>query len=184
MKVVVPKETTTSSKKVLLPLLEDEEDLYKLDKTNSVYYNLRTVPADADSPTYKYQARILQGTEPIRAVLKWKLDAIKCCTGLNATTLATKQPILETTMRAGPVALFHQSLLAQATVAMEQAIEAEPDAAAKRATATVRDALGRSRAHPKHGPGWQCSWASSTTVEGLWPTGRSSLSWTGAMASS
>lgn len=36
------------------------------------------------------------------------------------------------------------------------------DAAAKRATATVRDALGRSRAHPMHGPGWQCSWASST----------------------
>ena len=54
MKVVTPKSDTTKPKnKVILPLLEDNDE-YKLDKTNSVTFDLRTIPADNDSPKYKY----------------------------------------------------------------------------------------------------------------------------------
>ena len=53
-----------SSKAELLPLVpESEIDL--LDSSNSVRYDLKTNPADADSPTYHKKVRILNGYESI-----------------------------------------------------------------------------------------------------------------------
>jgi hypothetical protein len=129
MKVSLPKETNTKPSKMLLPLVEDPSD-YELDKNNSVSYNLRTIPADDDSPTYKCVVRVLAGNESVRSIIKWKADAIKVAKGLNAIDLASKLPIFETLMRTGPLALFGQSMLAQATMAMEAAIAAAPDVAA------------------------------------------------------
>jgi hypothetical protein len=136
MKVSLPKETNTKPSKMLLPLVEDPSD-YELDKNNSVSYNLRTIPPDDDSPTYKCVVRVLAGNESVRSIIKWKNDAIKVAKGLNAIDLASKLPIFETLMRTGPLALFGQSMLAQATVAMEAAIAAAANAAAAR---LIRDA--------------------------------------------
>ena len=83
------------SKKVeyIIPLADDESH-HKLTKANSVSWELRTIPADADSPTYKYLTRVLSGDESVRQMLRWSKDLTKVCTGLNATTLDTMKPIM------------------------------------------------------------------------------------------
>ena len=52
MKVVPPKTNGYRKKAdLILPLEEDPEDMHQLDKTNSVSWNIKTIPADADSAT-------------------------------------------------------------------------------------------------------------------------------------
>ena len=71
MKIGLPKEgdVCLNTKTALLPLVEDES-LYALDKTNSILYELCTIPGDATSAKYKFLVRVLIGTEPVRAILK------------------------------------------------------------------------------------------------------------------
>ena len=149
MKVSLPKETNTKPTKMLIPLVEDPSD-YELDKNNSVSYNLRTIPPDDDSPTYKCVVRVLQGNESVRSIIKWKADAIKVAKGLNAVDLAARLPIFETLMRTGPLALFGQSMLAQATVAMEAAIAAAADPAAGAVIRAAGPAAHQLVAHCEH----------------------------------
>ncbi len=124
MKIGIPKESDNvrMNTKALLPLVEDES-LYALDKSNSVSYELRTIPGDPNSAKYKFQLRVLTGTEPVRAILKWQKDVQKVVTGLNITTLAAGRPIMETAMRTGPMSLFHACLLAEATAAYDAAMD-------------------------------------------------------------
>ena len=129
MKVVPPKSNTVSTKAALLPLMEDTEQ-YKLDKANSVSYELRTQPGDNNSPTYKYLIRVLEGTESIRQVLKWRKDVDKVTIGLNVNDFEAKKPLVETLMRTGPLALFHKSIQVSATAAKSAAIAAAAYAAA------------------------------------------------------
>ena len=70
MKVSVPKENNGLQKKAkaLLPLEEDPE-LYKLNKTNSVSWDLQSTPSAADSPTHWCQVRVPQGTETPRQTI-------------------------------------------------------------------------------------------------------------------
>ena len=125
MKVVPPKEVSKTTSKILLPL-EDDTDDQILTKSNSVSFDLRTVPAQADSPTYKSLARVLEGTESARTILKWRADVAKVCRGLHVTTYDTKGPVCETMMRTGPLSLFRNSLRAEAQAAFELAIAAAP----------------------------------------------------------
>lgn len=54
MKVVLPNDERKPPKEILLSLVPDaNED--PLDKNNSITYELRTSPADANSPKYKMQ---------------------------------------------------------------------------------------------------------------------------------
>ncbi len=124
MKIGIPKESDNvrMNTKALLPLVEDES-LYVLDKSNSVSYELRTIPGDPNSAKYKFQLRVLTGTESVRAILKWHKDVQKVITGLNITTLAAGRPIMETAMRTGPMSLFHACLLAEATAAYDAAMD-------------------------------------------------------------
>ena len=125
MKVVPPKEVTKSINKILLPLVDDPED-FALTKTNSVSFDLRTVPGDADSPKYKTLARVLEGTETTRQVIKWRGDVMKVCDGLNVNTFGPKKAVVETMMRTGPLSLFRNCLDAEATNAFNAAWEAAP----------------------------------------------------------
>ena len=110
MKVVVAKDVGyLKTSDHILPL-QDDPNLYKLDKTNSVSWDLRTIPADANSPTYKFQARILQGDETPRQMIRWRLDVMKVWNGLNLTDYDTRRPIVEAMLRPGPLAQFHASL--------------------------------------------------------------------------
>ena len=116
----------------LLPLTEDL-GLYALDKTNSVSWELRTVPADVNSAKYKFLVRILQGDEDPRQMVRWRLDVAKVVAGLNATDAASVQPIHEACMRTGPLSSYNVSVLTQ----VENAFEAAKMAAI--ATDTIRN---------------------------------------------
>jgi len=122
MKIHLPKFDTAgqTAKANLLPLTEDTS-LYALDKTNSVQYELRTRPADANSPKYRFQLRVLVGTESVRAIVRWQIALGKVIDGLNLTQHAHTKPIAETAMRATPLSLFKSSLEAQQTAARETA---------------------------------------------------------------
>ncbi len=120
---IAPTKTDGLQKKSapLLPLVEDVS-LYKLDKTNSVTWDLSTVPGTAGAATYKFQCRVLQGDESPRQMLRWRLDVMKVVAGLNVTTLETIRPVHEACMRAGPLASYNQSILGLSTIAYEQAL--------------------------------------------------------------
>ena len=109
MKVVLPKYSGSSNKPPILSLVDDEET-YVLTKANSVAWDLRSVPANADSSTYKQNVRVLQGDESIRQILRWRHDVETVFTGLNATTVATRRPLVTRLMRPNPLALFNTKM--------------------------------------------------------------------------
>ena len=111
----------------LLPL-QDDPELYRLDKTNSVSWDLLTDPADANLAKYRFQAGILQGNETARQMVRWKLDVEKVCAGLGVATVATRQPIMEAMMRQGPKSAFRQAICFLSNRAYQQALEAAADA--------------------------------------------------------
>ena len=106
---ISPSTERTKKPEPLLPL-QDDPELYRLDKTNSVSWDLLTDPTDANSAKYRFQARILQGNETARQMVHWKLDVEKVYTGLGVTTVATRQPIMEAMMRQGPKSAFRGSI--------------------------------------------------------------------------
>ena len=123
MKVALPKGNGTQTKSApLLPLTEDPES-YKLDKTNSVSWELSTQPGTAGAPTYKFQARVLQGDESPWQMVRWRLDVARVCMGLKVTTLATRRPIMEACMRAGPLSAFSAAVQACAKQRYDAALE-------------------------------------------------------------
>ena len=124
--------TPTHEKRVLLPLREDKTE-FELDKHNSIRYDLRTVPTQDDSPKYQYQLRVIDGTESIRVILRWRQAVDKVTTGLNVERLETRNPIVETSMRGQPLSLYHTSMLASATARKEAAYRAATDDAARQA---------------------------------------------------
>ena len=149
MKIHLPKFDTAgqTAKANLLPLTEDTS-LYALDKTNSVQYELHTRPADVNSPKYRFQLRVLVGTESVRTIVRWQIALVTVIDGLNLSQYAHTKPIVETAMRATPLSLFRSSLEAQQTAARETAAKqahrtATGDAAAKQAayTAIMQQAL-------------------------------------------
>jgi hypothetical protein len=79
MKIAQVKNETTKPKNQVLPSLTEDVEEYKLDKTNSVTFDLRTVPTNADSPKYRYMVRILTGNETVGDILHWKTDVVKVC---------------------------------------------------------------------------------------------------------
>ena len=88
------------SKKVeyIIPLKCDEAH-HKLTKENSVSWELRTIPANANSPTYKVLVRILAGDESAQQMLRWRKSIDTVCSGVNATDLASMKPIMLACMR-------------------------------------------------------------------------------------
>ena len=118
MKIAVPKEFGSQKKSnLILPLQEDVEETYTLDKTNSVSWELSTRPGTTGAATYKFQCRILTGDETPRQMMRWHSDVQKVCIGLHVAILATRRPIMETCMRTGPLAVFNGALGALAKIA-------------------------------------------------------------------
>ena len=94
---ISPSTEQTKKPESLLPL-QDNPELYCLDKTNSVSWELLTDPADANSAQYRF--------ETAHQMVRWQLDVEKVCVGLGVTTVATQQPIMEAMMRQGPKSAF------------------------------------------------------------------------------
>ena len=108
---------------LIIPLADDKEH-HKLTKENSLTWEPRTVPGDANSPTYKVQVRVLSGSESVRQMMRWWKDLEKLCTGLNATDLASMKPIMIACVRPRVETLFEATLLARAEVDYNAALEA------------------------------------------------------------
>ena len=77
-------EASPSREGVLLPLIPVAPR--ELTATNSVQYELKAIPGDANSSKYKVTARIIDGTEDIRTMIGWSRDVDKVLTGLNLNT--------------------------------------------------------------------------------------------------
>jgi hypothetical protein len=125
-------ENFMSNKAPLLPLLPTDK-VDDLTKQNSATFQLRTDPADADSPTFKISARILQGDEALRVILRWKMSLHQIMIGLNLRTAAGKIQICETLMRGTPLTLFQTKILELATRVHERFVAAEVDLVARAA---------------------------------------------------
>ena len=98
-----------ASNKILLPLVPTM-DTEELSKTNSITFELRSIPTDADSAKYKVIVRILQGTEDLRTIITFRKEVAKVLAGLNLTTYATQVPILRSMMRSNPLTSFNAAL--------------------------------------------------------------------------
>ena len=123
MKVVVPKQQTTSGKTEYLPLVPDK-DLDTVTKENSIGFTLKTNPTNANSTTYKMSARILVGGETARVLIRWKQDVQRVCAGLAANTVQDRIPIAETLMRDTPLMLFQGRMQELAQEAFDEALQA------------------------------------------------------------
>jgi hypothetical protein len=62
MKNILPKAPMGPKKSPSVLPLKEEEEAYRLDKTNSIIWELSTQPGMANAATYKYQVRILTGS--------------------------------------------------------------------------------------------------------------------------
>ena len=143
MKIAPPSNTKRMKPTIMFPLVEDDEE-YKLNKNNSTSWELKTLPTVANSPTYKVMVRILEGNETPRQILRWRKDVLRICSGVNATTLQTREPIMEACMRPGPLNTFTATTRAYAETAYQAALEA---AEALDATAGNTDASDDVKAH-------------------------------------
>ena len=144
MKIAASSGKPSRKVELIIPLIEDEKETNKLTKSNSVTWEVRTEPTNNDSPTYKLNVRMLEGDEPVRQQLLWRMDVIKACVGLNATTLASRRPIMEACMRTRPLTLFTQSLAQQAQEAFNAALKAALETDTTAGNTTASDAI---RAH-------------------------------------
>ena len=110
-----------ATKQVLIPLIPTSAT-EELSKENSCSFSLRTNRANADSPTYKINCRILQGDEDLGAVLRWVRTVQRVLTGLGLVHVNDRIGIVETMMRGTPLTLFRASIHAQAEEVYQAAL--------------------------------------------------------------
>ena len=122
---VAPTNSTASQKRneILLSLTEDPE-MYTLESTNSVSWELCTQPADTDSTKYKFQvvSSKKETKTQLSLLVHWRLDVLMVCVGLAAGDLASHCPIIEACMRTEPLSLFSSCLIKLAQRAYETAL--------------------------------------------------------------
>ena len=130
MKIVPSKHSDAPTKKApLLPLIPDPLD--EMTSENSISYMLRTVPADANSSTYKKYVRVLSGSETVRTMLRWGKDTQQVIVGLNVTNAAAQFNLYLNMTTGTAAALLRQHAKDAAEAAYEAAQTAAADAAAR-----------------------------------------------------
>lgn len=83
---VAPNNNNNGSVQKDIPILPLEPVVRKYAKGETLYFKLRTVPAQADSPTYELNIPYLKGTETLREALEFRVAIAKVWTGMNANT--------------------------------------------------------------------------------------------------
>ena len=137
----VPKEAKpehTGPKSVISLVQDPSEEEVLMEHASQ--FTLRSVPANADSPTYKVVGRILQGTESIRALVNWRIQVRKILHGLNITTFGNAEPVVEALLSGTPLTLFQGGVLIAKDENVERRAEADPDNAAAIRNAGPEDA--------------------------------------------
>jgi hypothetical protein len=143
MKNVLPKMAMGPKKSPPVLPPEEDEEAYRLDKTNSITWELSTQPGTANAATYKYQVRILTGSELPRQLVHWRMDLNQVVAGLNLTTVATIKPVHLACMRTGPKAIYDASCNASAEESYKVALQAAiaTDVAAGGGATAAQDAV-------------------------------------------
>ena len=95
-------------KKPLLSLVP--EDDVPLTRENSIQLELKTNPTEDASPKYKMSMRILEGSEDVRTILRWRRDLEQVTHGLNLTTAANMRVMYLKMMKGNPAAIFRARL--------------------------------------------------------------------------
>ncbi|MGK7310709.1 MAG: hypothetical protein ACN0LA_00580, partial [Candidatus Longimicrobiales bacterium M2_2A_002] len=154
------KQAEMKAKTPLLPLVPDT-DIDALTKDNSATYELRSNPADNNSPKYKTTVRVLYGSESVRVIINWKRDVYRILEGLNVNGIANKVRIASTLMRGTPLTIFEASIQSQAQEAYDAAWDAAADDAARNVV------LGHGVQHYRHNDHFEP--ALQAVVENLLP---------------
>ena len=152
MKIVPTKDIGPKKAPPILPL-EDSEEEYLLDKTNSVTFELYTIPGTTTSTKYKYPVRILTGFETPRQLIRWRNDLAIVVKGLNLTLPAEIYAVHIACMRTGPLAVYQESVEGYKEEAYDEAMKQAKadDAAASSSTATVTTEQDKVRNKGKDG---------------------------------
>ena len=93
MKINVPKDNGFQKKTPILTLVDDESSC-SLTAANAVSFDLKVDPKKGNSATFKAMVRVPEGNKTVRQLLRWRQDAEKVLTGLNAATAAEQLSIL------------------------------------------------------------------------------------------
>jgi hypothetical protein len=128
MKYVLPKHDAPTKKTPLLPLVPDPLD--EMTSENSISYMLCTVPADANSATFKKYVRVLCRSETVRTMLRWTQDTNQVLVGLNVTAGPAQYNMYMNMIQGMAMALFRQYATEAAATAFQAAITAAVDPAA------------------------------------------------------
>ena len=105
MKVVATK-TFGRNETAPLPLVPIEYKYDTKDSTKSSSFKLRTVPAEATSPTYSFTTPVVDGTQSIRVTMEWMRNIDKVCTGLDITDVEHKHTIVVALLRGAALTAF------------------------------------------------------------------------------
>ena len=123
MKVVVSDKTPATAKKRIFFLAPCEPKV--LDKTNSILYDLRTIPSDANSTTFRFALPIMDGTEEdVETILNWGSDVDRVIKGLNLTTYTPMVGIAHSCLRGTPLFAFNSFRERLGTARREAAAQA------------------------------------------------------------
>ena len=104
------KKYSSTNTEHILPLGSRPDHPTKLDSLNSATFSLRTVPTDADSPTYKQSVRKITGSEDARTLIQWYLQTPKIWVGLNVNQYIPGVALVEATLEGTAAILFDTSL--------------------------------------------------------------------------
>lgn len=120
----IPRKETPTKQPPVLPL--ELEDIDK-EKRTYVSHSLRTLPTQADSPTYKMYTLVLDGTETVREIIGHPKNIKKVLTGLNVTTIANKLTLTRTLLKGNALTQFNASVQKKATSVWQNRAMAEAD---------------------------------------------------------
>ena len=123
MKVNLPKDNGFQKKTPILTLVDDELS-YRLTKANAVSFDLKVDPDKESSATYKTMVRVLEGSETIRQLLRWRQDVGKVLVGLKAKEAPEQLSVLSALMRPSPAATFNAELIELTSVRYNSAMAA------------------------------------------------------------
>ncbi len=130
LKQVAQDAANPKRKAVFLPLVPDTSEDNVLDKSNSVTYELRTIPGDNNSASYKRVLRILNGTEDIRTIIMWYKEITPLLTGLNVREYEPQCAIVRTLLKGNCLSNFNAQLEQKKIETMQAAAKQAYDAAA------------------------------------------------------
>ena len=131
-KVVPTKSAPVQDKNVCpLPLIpETDPNVDTKDSTKFGTFKLLTDPTDNDSTKYSFTMRYTDGTQGLRATIKWVMDVDKVITGLGVADAAAKIPLIQQLCSGVAQTAFdaarEQSRDARHEVLMEAAVNALP----------------------------------------------------------